>query len=700
MLEIRALGQFELRLNGVAVLLPSRPTQSLLAYLALTAGTAHRREKLAGMLWPDAEDDNARNSLRHALWRIRKAIEPDELATPYLLTDDLAVTFNAGADYWLDVAQLARGGDTLQELGDSVRVYRGELLPGFYDDWVSLERERLDSVFQHKMQRLLDGLLGERRWPEVLEWGECWVALGHAPEPGYRALMRAHAELGDRARMAAVYQRCREALFNDLGVEPSVQTRQLYERLRQDDVQIGPPPRAITIDDAPAPGVPPFQGLHYFDEADADRFFGRERLSQQLLSRIRQEHFLAVIGASGSGKSSVVRAGLVPALRRASRVCVLTPTARPLQALAVAVERPPSLALRELTRDAHGLKRLLRASGAADVVLVVDQFEELFTLCDEPFEREALVDNLLGATEDGSNVRVVIALRADFYAQCGDFPSLRRAIGSHQEYVGPLDAAELRRAIEAPAAHGGWELQQGLVELLLRDVGDEPGALPLLSHALLETWHRRKGRLLSLAGYTASGGVHGAIAQTAETVYRQRLSASQQSIARRVFLQLTELGEGTQDTRRRATLDELIRVPAEEADVRAVLRTLAEARLIALGDATAEVAHEALIREWSRLREWLNQDRADLRVHRQLSLAAREWRRLGEDSGSLYRGARLTQAVEWAAAHTEDLNPQENAFLQASRDEAESEAADREAQRRREVEAARQLAEAEQRRAD
>ena len=146
MLEIRVLGQFDLRLNGSAVLLPSRPTQSLLAYLAMTAGTAHRREKLAGMLWPDAEENNARNSLRHALWRIRKAIEPDELAAPYLLTDDLAVTFNAGADYWLDVTQLTRHGDTLGDLVDSVSVYRGELLPGLYQDWVSLERERLEKV--------------------------------------------------------------------------------------------------------------------------------------------------------------------------------------------------------------------------------------------------------------------------------------------------------------------------------------------------------------------------------------------------------------------------------------------------------------------------------------------------------------------------------------------------------------------------
>src|SRR5438128_4027110 len=235
---------------------------------------------------------------------------------------ELAVSFNAGADYWLDAAVLARDGETLQGQLSSVAVYRGELLPGFYDDWVTLERARLEAVFQHKMQRLLDRLLEERRWAEVLDWGERWVALGHTPEPGYRALMRAHSEAGDRARVASVYQRCREALFNELGVEPSPATRRLFERLRRDDPEpeheptAHATPVARTADDAaPAPGEPPFPGLRYFDEADADRFFGREALTARLADRLRAEPFLAVLGDSGSGKSSLVRAGLVPALR-------------------------------------------------------------------------------------------------------------------------------------------------------------------------------------------------------------------------------------------------------------------------------------------------------------------------------------------------------------------------------------------------
>jgi len=618
---------------------------------------------------PKPRKTNARSNLRHALWRIRKTIESDHHAAPYLLTDELAVSFNAGADFWLDTAILTHNGESLQDQLSALAVYRGELLPGFYDDWATLERERLESVFQHKMQRLLDRLVEERRWPDVLEWSERWVALGHAPEPGYRALMLAHAELGNRARVAQVYQRCREALFNDLGVEPSATTRRLYERLRQDESEPTTAPGAPDVavraeDEPPVPGEPPFLGLHYFDEADADRFFGRERLTARLLGRLRTEPFLAVIGASGSGKSSVVRAGLVPALRHARReaqVHVLTPTAHPLEALAATLlpggprggaERVALLD--ELSRDPHGLRRFLGQRGrpVERVLLVVDQFEEVFTLSDDAFEREAFVDNLLAATAAPETpLCVVMALRADFYAHCAQHARLREMVAQHQEYVGAMSGTELRRAVEGPAEHGGWTLEPGLVNVLLRDVGEEPGVLPLLSHALLETWQRRRGRRLTLAGYAAAGGVQGAIAQTAESVFAQRLRGAQQPIVRRIFVELTELGEGTQDTRRRRAVPELARGAAEEPAIRAVLHVLAEARLVTLDEQTAEVAHEALIREWPRLREWLNQDREGLRQRRQLGAAAREWARLGHDAGLLYRGVRLEQALGWAREH-------------------------------------------------
>ena len=207
------LGQFDVRLDGVPVTIPSRPAQSLLAYLALTASTAHRREQLAGLFWPDAVEDSARSSLRQALWRIRRAIEADLPAgAHYLLADDFSVAFNAAAASWLDATILDRAGDgrvSLEDLAGDLATYRGELLPGFYDEWVTPERARLEAVFERKMSDLLDRLVAVRRWPEVLETAEHWIAVGHVPEPAYRALMLAHSGRGDRARVATVYQRCR-----------------------------------------------------------------------------------------------------------------------------------------------------------------------------------------------------------------------------------------------------------------------------------------------------------------------------------------------------------------------------------------------------------------------------------------------------------------------------------------------------------
>jgi len=397
-------------------------------------------------------------------------------------------------------------------------------------------------------------------------------------------------------------------------------------------------------EDAPTPGLPPFKGLPFFDEADSELFFGREALAAHLLERLlvgveAGERFLGVVGASGSGKSSVVRAGLVPALRWRSPssgwpIHVLTPGAHPLQSLATHVTREiesvtaAATLADDLAREPRSLHLFLKRATddhrASHTLLVVDQFEELFTLSRSPQERTALVDNLLvAANEPGGPTIVLVALRADFYAHCADFADLRQALARRQEYIGRMTAEELRRAITEPAGSGHWELEPGLVELLLHDVGEEPGALPLLSHALLETWQRRRGRTLTIGGYLAAGGVRSAIAETAEAVFQDQLDPQQRAIARQIFLSLTELGEGTQDTRRRARLDELIPNPEARPSVEAVLAILADARLVTTGEGTAEVAHEALIREWPTLREWLAEDREGLRLHRHLTEAAR-----------------------------------------------------------------------------
>lgn len=334
---------------------------------------------------------------------------------------------------------------------------------------------------------------------------------------------------------------------------------------------------------------------------------------------------------------------------------------------------------------------------AAHAIIIVDQFEELFTLCRNNAEQTAFVDNLMSAAyqEDGSGM-VGIALRADFYAQCAQFNLLRQAISQHQEYIASMTIEELRRAIEEPARRGHWELEPGLVDMLLRDVGadvghtPEPGALPLLSHALLVTWQRRRGRTMTLSGYSASGGVRGAIAETAESVFYDLLEPDQREVARQIFLRLTELGGETSmaDTRRRVNIEELVSRPDKRAVVHEVLLTLADARLITTGQDTAEVAHEALIREWPTLRGWLEEDREGLRLLRRLTEATQEWDASGRDPGVLYRGARLAQSVEWVQAHPDDVNLLEQDFLEASQALFEKENVEREAQRQRELETA------------
>lgn len=482
---------------------------------------------------------------------------------------------------------------------------------------------------------------------------------------------------------------------------------------------------AVRREDAPASGLPPYKGLFYFDESDADLFFGREKLTASLVERLSSgleagHRFLTVIGASGSGKSSLVRAGLIPTLRWRQEssgwlVYVMTPTAHPLEALAETLNGSVSkqAMIKEFASTAQGLhkylERLANVSGSEHALLVIDQFEELFTLCRNETEQHAFVENVLtAALQPGGRTIIVIAMRADFYAYCAQFDLLRQAVSSFQEYIGPMSMDDLRHAIEEPAKRGHWELEPGLVEVLLHDVGadvgrtPEPGALPLLSHALLETWHRRRGRTMTLSGYIASGGVRGAIAETAETVFYDKLDQRQRDIARQIFLRLTELGgdSSTADTRRRVGFDELVSKQEDRGIVREVLSTLADARLITTDQDVAEVAHEALIREWPTLRNWLEENREGLRLHRHLTVTAQEWDASQRDPSMLYRGARLAQALEWAVENAGDLNQLERSFLDESKSLVEQEAAEREAQRQRELASAQKLVETEKMRAD
>jgi WD40 repeat protein len=442
---------------------------------------------------------------------------------------------------------------------------------------------------------------------------------------------------------------------------------------------------------------PPYQGLTAFQPEESDWFFGRTQLVERLLERISRLPLVGLFGASGSGKSSLLRAGLLGTIAADDqfsarwRTMLMTPTDHPVEALAETVAklagRHTDQVRAEFSADPAALDVIVRtvlAGGPAETraLLVVDQFEEVFTLCADERERGRFVDALLDAAAGThSRVTVVLGIRADFLPHVTQHPRLVDALaGEGQLLVGPPSAAELREIVTRPAARVGLGLDADLVTTVLADADEQAGALPLVSHAMLETWHRRSGATLALAAYQASGGVRGALAQTAERVHAE-FGTEEQRVARQVFLRLTALGDGTQDTRRpilRAELDGL----ADGEVVAGVLARLAEARLIVLGDGTVDVAHEALIRAWPRLHRWLTDDRAGLALHRRITDAAQTWHMLQRDAGALFRGAQLFGARAWTQEHPGELNHVEAAFLRASQAQAEAEA-DRDRRRAR-----------------
>ena len=401
----------------------------------------------------------------------------------------------------------------------------------------------------------------------------------------------------------------------------------------------------------PAPVLCPFKGLASFGADDAEYFFGREQLVAELVARLVGAPLLAIVGPSGSGKSSLLRAGVLPALAAG----VLPGS----DGWACALVRPGEHPLRELRRVAPGLQ----AAGRA--VLAVDQFEETFTACRDEREREAFADALVRAAEepDGGTV-VVLAVRADFYARCASYPQLARLVGANQVLVGPMSRDELRRVITSPAERVGLIVEPELEDALVADVEGRPGGLPLLSTTLLELWRQRRGRRLQLAAYSRTGGVHAAVARLAEDALG-RLEPPEREAARKLLLRLAEEGDDGRIVRRRVPLAELEAAQGEPA-ARA-LDLLTDRRLLTVSEGTVEVAHEALLREWPRLRGWLEDDAEGRRLHRHLTLAASEWEQRGGDRTDLYRGARLASALEWSEGHAAELSAAERAFLDASR---------------------------------
>lgn len=459
-------------------------------------------------------------------------------------------------------------------------------------------------------------------------------------------------------------------------------------------VILGAPATSVSTPiDITAPGfrINPYMGLRAFNEADAQQFFGRAELIGRMVSRLAHSktRLLAVVGPSGSGKTSVVLAGLVPALRHGEIPgsnqwfeIELNPGARPIEKLeaallGVAVNPPPNMA-EQLVADRFGLinvvKQILPDTGDKErtLLIVIDQFEEVFIQVEKEAEITQFLELIHAAvTTPDSPVCVVLTLRADFYDRPLLYPEFGELMRTHTEIVLPLTTAELTDAIIGPIARVGVSMEPQLLAAIIRDVSEQPGALPLMQYALTELYERRDGQMLTLVGYAATGGVLGALTQRADDLYNG-LDEPSKLLAQQLFLRLITLGEGTEDTRRRVRQNELLSIAEDSKRLKSVIELYSKYWLLTFDIdpirrvPTVEIAHEALIQRWDKVQVWLTASREELRLQRVISAEAAEWLRNGRDVEYLAIGARLAQFEKLAQAGRIALSADERAYLDSS----------------------------------
>ena len=756
-------------LGGIRVLqgdepgkgLEMRKAEALLVYLACSR-REHSREVLADLLWDERSQRQALSNLRVALASLRKRLEP------YLTITRETIALNPEAPVWTDVAEFearlqgTRSGGSnraritsvagdadaakpgpsegdAREIKRAVELYQGEFLRGFYlresrgfEAWLVQERERLHRLAISALHDLVGYALKSGAYQAGMAHATRLLALDPFNELAYQQMIQLLAYSGRRSEALAQYETCRRVLWEEFGVEPAAETKALVGKIRSGELELPAAAGAPPSDETTLQAANPYKGLRAFQEADAADFFGREALTERLVARLGEAgeaaRFLAVVGPSGSGKSSLVKAGLIPALRDGAlpgsekwHIMEMIPGSHPFDELEigllrVAMHASPSLK-EPLRRDERGLLRAARLalpSDRSELLLVIDQFEEVFTLVDDKAEARQFLESLYTAvTDPRSPVRVVITLRADFFDRPLLNPDLSRLVQDRTEVVIPLAVDELERAIRAPAERVGVTVEPGLVTAIIADMVEQPGALPLFQYALTELFEQRSKDRLALEGYQAIGGVQGVLERRAEETFAG-LSATGQAAARQMFLRLVTLGEGVEDTRRRVLLSELEAVTLKalppsldftsQVSERATVHTAAyagaffeameafgKARLLSFDrdpltrSPTVEITHEALLREWHRLREWLDESRADLRLQRALGNAAAEWLRAGRDPSFLLHGARLSQFESWAEETDLGLTGEERAYLEASLAEREAQRIAEEARKQREA---------------
>jgi WD40 repeat protein/DNA-binding SARP family transcriptional activator/energy-coupling factor transporter ATP-binding protein EcfA2 len=636
-----------LRVGGDASALGPRD-RVVLAVLALRRGGVVGPDELADALWGDEPPASWTKGVQGCVMRLRKLLGSGAIET---LPHGYRLTVPADRVDARRFEQLVVRGRELMTLGEPERASYviGEALALWHgralidlEGWEPgrTEAGRLEELRLEAEEARLDAALRAARHREVLGEAQRLVAEAPLREDRWALLALAEYRSGRQGDALRTLHRARSVLAGELGVDPGPDLVALEQAILRQDPSLAP------ATEPPEPSATcPYLGLVPYDLRDADVFFGRDAEVAACLERLAATGVVVVVGPSGSGKSSLVRAGVGAALRREGRpVTVVTPGARPTQALTAA-------------RDAE-----------ARPVLVVDQCEEAVTLCDDALEQESFFAALAGRAEQAP---LVVALRADRLADVSRHAPFARLVERGLHLLRAMDGPELRAAIEGPAHQAGLLLEPGLVDLLVRDVEGEPGALPMLSHALRKTWEGREGRTLTVGGYRHTGGIRGAVARSAEDVYDQATPA-QRAILRDLLLRLVTTGPTGEPTRLRVPRRQVATDPEHEK----LIEVLVAARLVTSDDGVVELAHEALARAWPRLRGWLDDDIEGQRTLRHLTVAADTWEAMSRPDSELYRGVRLTSALDWRDRAHPRLSSTERAFLDASLELADRARAD------------------------
>ena len=686
-MQFRILGPVTAALDGETLALGGERQRALLALLLVHANELVSTDRLIDQLFNGSRSGSSANAVHVAVSRLRRALRDD--GAEMLLTRRGGYVLSVEAEQ-LDAAVFERLIDEgrallereerepgLARLSEALALWRGPPLPGLAAvDELQPEVRRLEELHLLAEMERIDAELALGRAADVVAELERLIRVAPLQERLRGQLMLALYRSGRQAEALAAYRDACALLRDELGLTPSAELRELECMILRHDpgLEVKRSEAESSAPAAPAtPVVCPFKGLAAFESSDAEFFCGRDRVISELVARLAEWPLVGILGPSGIGKSSLLRAGVVPALRAGS----LPGSARWPQVL-LRPGKHPCEELRRALGDANVRDVLAEVGGGARMVIAVDQLEELFTVCESEAERSEFLDRLVTAVSDHERrVLVLCTLRADFYGRLSAYPEFADLLSRSHALVGPLNRDELKEAIEQPALRAGLEVKPALVEALVDEVAEEPGALSLLSTTLLELWQARSGRVLRLQDYRAAGGVRGAVARIAEAAY-MRLSQPERRVARVLLLRLADVGNGAPE-RRQVPLAEIDRIEGAGP----VLEALTDARLVTVGSGAVELSHEAVLREWPRYRGWLDEDRVGRRLHAHLRVAAGEWDTRGRDSADLYRGARLAAALEFRAQHAEEMDRLEREFVAASRSESDREVRRQRTQNRR-----------------